>query len=263
MGDVHVLHRLTDLLEEFESRLPVAPHEDRHELLPAVPGEQVRGPPEVGGNLLGYGRNDPVPRRVAEGVVIDLELVNIEHAQGEGLSETDSVLPSGGALRLVAPAVGHAGELIHQGLLLELVLIAVELDVGVDPGLDDHRAEGLGDIVHRPQQEPPLLVLNVGQAGDHDDGDVPGQVRGFQLPDQGEPVHVRHHHVQQDQGIAPLLGGAEPVRCGLAHGDLVIVFQDRVKKLDLYGAVVNDQYPIHEVPPWVSSYLSAAVQKGP
>ena len=83
---------------------------------------------------------------MAEGVVIDLELVDIEHADGQGHPEADGFPPLGQALPLIAPAVGHAGELIHHGLLLELHLVVVELDVGIDTGLDDHGAEGLCSI---------------------------------------------------------------------------------------------------------------------
>mgnify|MGYP002509279956 CR=1 FL=1 len=54
--------------------------------------------------------------------------------------------------------MGHAGEPVHHGLLHELHLIAVELDMGVHPGFDDGGFEGLGHIVHRPQHQPPLLI---------------------------------------------------------------------------------------------------------
>ena len=176
---------------------------------------------EAGGGL-GHGGDHLVPGGVPEGVVIQLELVDVEHTDGEGQLEADGLPPAHQALLLVPAAVCHAGELIHHGLPPELHLVVVELDMGIHPGLDNHRAEGLGHVVHRPQQQPPLLVLDVRQAGQQDHRDKPGQLGALQLLQQGEAVHLGHHHVQQDQGKAPLLGGAQARLGGVAGGNVVI-----------------------------------------
>ena len=43
---------------------------------------------------------------------------------------------------------------------------------------------------------------------------------------QGETVHLRHDHVQKDQGEAPFLCGAEAFLRGVARGQLVIFPQN-------------------------------------
>ncbi len=162
MGDVQILHRLAYSLHELKGRGPLLTQEHRHKFLPAISGEQVRGTMEMGCRRLGYGRDDLISRRMTEGVIIQLELIDIEHADGEGDLETDRLPPARCALILISSPIGHTGKLVDHGPLLELHLIMIKLDVGVHPSLDDHRFKRLRDIIHRPQQESPLLVLHVG-----------------------------------------------------------------------------------------------------
>ncbi len=223
---MQILHRLADGFQKLIGRLRIVPHKDRHELLPAVPCEQVRGALEIGSSRLGHGGDHPIPRRMAESVIVELEFVDIKHAHGEGEPEAHRFPPFGDAGALVAPAVGYAGQVVHQGLLLELRLIVVEMDVGIDPGLDDDRTEGLGHIIHRAQQQPPLLILLVGQAGQQDHGDVLGQLGGFQLPQGGKAVHVRHDDIQKDQGKAALLGSENALFGGVTDGYIVVIPQN-------------------------------------
>ena len=223
---MQVFHRLPDGLHELKGGFRGGAHKDGHEFFPAVPGKEVGGALEIGGDGLGHGGNHLVPGGVSEGVVVQLELVDIEHTDGEGQVKPDRLVPAGRAAVLVPPPVGHAGELVDHGLLPELHLIMVELDMGIHPGLDDHRVEGLGHIVHRPQQQPLLLKLDIGEAGEQDHRDVPGQVGGLQFPQEGEAVHFRHDDIQKDQGKVPLLGGAEPLLRRVAGGQLVLAPED-------------------------------------
>ena len=184
---------------------------------------------------------------MAEGVVVDLELVNVEHTQGEGDLEAHSLLPLAGADAVVPPPVGHAGELVSHGLVLHLLAVLIELDMGLDPGLDNKRVEGLGDVVHGSQGQALLLMLNIGQAGDEDYGQVLGKDLLLQLFQQHEPVHLRHDHVQQDQGKIPRAGGVQSGLGRLYGSDVVVVLQNRFQLGGLYNAVVHNQYFFHVI----------------
>ena len=98
--------------------------------------------------------------------------------------------------------------------------------MGVDPGLDDQRVEGLDNIVHGPQGEALLLVFNVVEAGNQDDRDVLGNDLFLKLFQQHEAVHIRHDHVQQHQGEFPGGGKAQPVLGGVDHGDVILLVQN-------------------------------------
>ena len=110
---------------------------------------------------------------MAEGVVVDFELINVEHADGNGGPQADGVLPAFAADGVVTPPVGHFGELVHRGGLLDLRPVAVEVDMSVDPCPDDGGMEGLGNVVHGSQGQALLFVLGIVQAGNEDDGRVP------------------------------------------------------------------------------------------
>ena len=65
---------------------------------------------------------------------------------------------------------------------------------------------------------------------------------GLQPPAHFEPVHVGHHHVEQDEVAFGAL--ADRQRLGAAHGrDHVEIFgrQPRLEQLDVGGDVVNDE----------------------
>ena len=203
MGDVQVLHVPADLLEVGKGLLRAVPQQKRHEFLSAVTGEKIRAALEPGGRRAGHGGNHLIAGGMAEGVVVHLEFVNVEHTDGEGNLQAGGLLPLGQAVEVVAAAVGNAGELVRHGLVLHLLAVLVQLDVGIHPGLDDQRVAGLADVVHRPQSQPPLLTLDVGEAGNQDDWNVPGDHLLLQLLQQHKTIHLRHDHVQQDQGIIP------------------------------------------------------------
>ena len=95
--------------------------------------------------------------------------------------------------------------------------------MGIDPRLNNDGAEGLGHIVHGAQQQPPLLILLLRQAGQQDNRHMPGQLGAFQLPQDGKPVHIRHNDVQEDEGVAPLLGGLQALPGGIADGHIVVI----------------------------------------
>lgn len=65
MGDMEILHCLSDGLQELKGRPGIIAQHNRHELLPAVAPEEVRGALEEGGCRLGHGGDDLIPRRMA------------------------------------------------------------------------------------------------------------------------------------------------------------------------------------------------------
>ena len=163
--------------------------------------------------------------------------------------EPDGLLPLRGAELVMPPPVGHAGELVGHGLGLYLLAVLIELDVGVHPGLDNQRVEGLYDIVHRPQGEAPLFVLDGSQAGNEDYRDVLGNQLLLQLFQQVKAVHIRHNHIQQNEGILPGAGLGQPVRRRVDSGYIIIIIQNGLQLGSLYNAVVNNQYLFHYYTP--------------
>ena len=145
------------------------------------------------------------------------------------------------------PPVGHAGELVRHGLVLHLLAVLVELDVGVDSGLDDQGMAGLVDVIHRPQGQAPLLALDIGQAGNQNHGDMAGSNLLLQFFQQGEAVHFRHHHVQHNEGVVPSSGLGQTVLWRL-HGRYVVVLREDIFQMcRLYQAVINNQNLFHSI----------------
>ena len=137
--------------------------------------------------------------------------------------QSGGLLPLHYAETVVPAAVGDSGELVGHRLGFHLLAVLVELNVGVDPGLDNQRVERLGNIVHRPQHKPPLLVLDGGEAGDQNHGEMLGEYLLLELLQQHEAVHFRHDHIQQNQGVVPSGGLGQSLRRRLHGGNVVFV----------------------------------------
>ena len=165
--------------------------------------------------------------------------------------EPHGLVPLHDAVEVIPAAVGDAGELVSQGLVLHLTAVVVEFDVGVDPGLDDEGFKGLADVVHRPQDQAVLFVLLVGEAGDEDHRHALGDDLLLEFFEQGKAVHARHDHVQKDEGEALAACEAQAVLCGLGHDHVVIALQDGLEPGGLYGAVVHDQDLFHNHTPYL------------
>ena len=95
-------------------------------------------------------------------------------------------------------------------------------ELGADPGLQLHGIEGLGDVIVRPHVEAQHLVGILalgGEQGHRDVGEFPELGQG------ADPVHHRHHDVQQHQmdvlpvqdcqGLPAVGGGKGPIALGL------------------------------------------------
>ena len=80
--------------------------------------------------------------------------------------------------------------------LAALVVPGVPPELGLDPGHQLQRIEGLGEVVVRPQGQPHDLVHVLHPGSEHQDGE---QVRLPDLLAQSEAVHIREHHIQDGQ----------------------------------------------------------------
>ena len=94
--------------------------------------------------------DSPVQAEFLSSILKDDYEVSVFHTTQEGL---EAAKAGGYSLILL--------DVVMPGMDGFTLLILVELDMGVDPRLDNHRAERLGHIVHRPQKKPPLLILHV------------------------------------------------------------------------------------------------------
>lgn len=194
---------------------------------------------------LGHRSDYLVSGRMAKGVVVNLEFINIKHADGEWNPQTGGLLPFQGAVVVVPPPVGHPGKLVRHRLKLRLLSVLIQLDMGVYPGPDNQGMEGFYDIVHRPQGEPPLFMLDGGQAGDQDNGNPPGNHLILKLFQQVEAVHIRHDYIQQNERKISGAGLGQSIRRCVDSGDIIAVLQNGLQLGSLYKAVINNQYLFH------------------
>jgi len=125
--------------------------------------------------------------------------------------------------------------------------------VGAHAGEHLFLLERLGDVVDRSELEPLHLLDGVGQRGHEDDRDIPSLRTLLEPLAGGEPVHVGHEHVEQDQiglDILELLQGALPI---LGDRDLETAGAQEVgQNREIGGRVVHhhdQRWPtdVHEV----------------
>ena len=100
----------------------------------------------------------------------------------------------------------------------------------------------LGDVVHRPHAESLELALLGRPSGDENDRDRAGFLVGLQALADFDPVHVRHHDVEQDQvGLFPH-DDLEAVAAVEGGQDLQpLPLQLALKQLDVDRLVVDHQ----------------------
>ena len=128
----------------------------------------------MGSGRFRHGGDDPVPGRVAKGIIVRFKAVNVKHADGKRNSQPEGLLPLCGTVTLVAAPVGNPSQLVRHRLPLRLPAVMVELHMRIHPGPYHRGAEGLCDIIHRPQYQPVLLVLHIGEARNQNDGNALG-----------------------------------------------------------------------------------------
>ena len=163
---------------------------------------------------------------MSKGVVIHFEAVNIKHTDGKRKAQSDCFAPFRGAVPFIPAPVGNPRQLVGHRLLLNLPAITVQLDMRVDPCLDNQGFKGLSDIVDRTQNETALLVCHAGQAGNQNDRDALRNDLFLQFLQQRKPVHPRHDHVQQNERKAPIACPAQSIFRPLSNGNIILVLQN-------------------------------------
>ena len=103
------------------------------------------------------------------------------------------------------------------------VVAGVPPQLSFHPGHQLQGVEWLCEVVVRPQGQPHDLVHVLHLGGEHEDGE---QVVLPDLLAQGEPVHVREHHVQNGQVQVGALHTGEGLLSGIKLVDgVALVFQ--------------------------------------
>ena len=95
-----------------------------------------------------------------------------------------------------APGHFHFEEVV---LVVEEVTRALQRQVRPDPGQDQGRVEGLGDVVHGAALESLLLVFGRFFGGDEYDGDFHGSGLLLEVGEDGVTINPLHHDVEQNQ----------------------------------------------------------------
>ena len=137
-----------------------------------------------------------------------------------------------------------------QGQHLRPECTAPQLEVppqlAADPGSHLHRVEGLGDVVVRPHVEAQDLirVLALGSQQDH------RHVTHLpELCQSGNPVHLRHHNVQQHQMDVLPLQGIQSLLTRVGLQQMVVrIGQVDFQRVDDVLFIVADQDVIHGAP---------------
>ena len=125
------------------------------------------------------------------------------------------------------------------GCRLPGVVPGVAPQLGLHPGHQFQRVEGFGDVVISPQGQPHDLVHILYTCRQHDNG------KQVVLPDalaEGEPVHVRQHHIQDRQIKVLPLDAVQSVRAVVEFVDRVsLVFQIDLHQVRDGGLIVYYQ----------------------
>ena len=137
------------------------------------------------------------------------------------------------------------------GEAADLLLLALERQLGLDPRQDHREVEWLGHVVVRPGPQGLHHVLGGVTRGGHDDRQVGLRPPLADLPEDVEPAQPRHHHVEEDdvespfaetvERLLPIDGGlhlkapaAEPTREHVAV-QLVVVHHQQAHRAGVEG----------------------------
>ncbi len=125
--------------------------------------------------------------------------------------------------------------------------VVVEFQVGLGPGENDGLADGLGDVIHRPQFQAPGLVRLLPQGGEEDHRDIAGPVMVLQPPTDLPSVHPGHHDVEQNE-IRDLVGVPQGILAVGREDQFMVVAQDIPQETQIGRFVVHYQYTVSHGP---------------
>ena len=135
---------------------------------------------------------------------------------------------------------------VDRGLELGPPLGLVTAELGLDPGPEHPRAEGLGDVVVGTPLEAGDHVALLALGGEHDDRHVASLGVALQPAAYLEAVHGRQHEVEHDEirGLPPCR--LEGVFTGGDALDLVALLREVVAdQFEQIFLVIDDEDPLH------------------
>jgi hypothetical protein len=119
-------------------------------------------------------------------------------------------------LELERRAAHDRQDLIRRGLPLDRLALRIMQPLAGqrrgDPGLEDRRVDGLGQVIRGAHLQASDDAVELVDAGDHDDRDVPESRVVAQLGEHLVPVHLGHDDVEEDHVDRRLARVAEPVQ---------------------------------------------------
>jgi len=128
-------------------------------------------------------------------VVKRLEKIDIHHhqRQGQRKPQTPSPLLIQG---LIEPTpVSDLRKAVKRGEAFQQIILALEVQMGSHPGLNNRSLKRLGDVVDRAQAEALQLILELTPGRDKNHRDIPGAIVSFERPADGVAIHPGHHDI--------------------------------------------------------------------
>ncbi len=124
------------------------------------------------------------------------------------------------------------------------VVPALLLQARPDPRLEQHRIEGLGQVVLGAELDAAEHAVELVEGRDHDHRQVAKRGVGLDLPEHAIAVELRHHDVEQDE-IDRLLGQHPQGRRAVESRDRIVAEQLQLllEQVDVQGLIVGDQNP--------------------
>ncbi len=250
--------RRADLRRAFE----VGRRQYADEFLAAVSRDLVARPVHGRRQRLGDQRQAGITGLVAIGVVVLLEVIDIDQQKRQFGVAAGRALPFGADVLVEAAPVRHPGQAVDEGDGFQIVAIALQLQMVPDPRQYHRGDDRLGDVIDGAGLEAFGLVGVIGHRGGENDGDVFRARRFLELAADLIAVGAGHHHVEDDdvrffpdrQFDGFIAGGRE-------H-DIAKFLERTAHDLDVQGFVIDDEdfrlgfgY-VHAVPPLCSTSSS-------
>ena len=239
--------------------------QDHDKLLAAHAHREVLGPSEGLFERERHRPQDFVARKMAVGVIVLFEVVDIDHQDRNRLLFADRVDPFRLVIFVEVPPVAQPGQAVdigqalefeiglHQGLLAlaqgAIGFVALQLRkiggrVIADPRDQLDAVGKLDEVIIRAEAERVALYRGLLLGRQHDDRDRPCVGIGAILAHEVQPTHGRHHQILQDDGRLHLPGDGDRL-CGVravVELDLGLAEQGAPDGLGDHDLVVNEKH---------------------
>ncbi len=129
---------------------------------------------------------------------------------------------------------------VSQPFLVFFVLLLELLQCKVGGDAREHLfvLEGFGDVIDGAERKALDLIGRGGQRGHEDNGNISGGDTLFEQAAGGKPIHLRHHHVEQDKIGSDILGLLERALTILGNRDLEVLASEELDQHREVGRVV-------------------------